>query len=90
MQGCDPIVVFVAFGGGEFAFDAAQFGIAAEHIVDRGLGGSRYFLREMRDAALARQFELAAVGLEFAEDHLEQARLAGTVRADQAHLLIRV
>ena len=55
---------------------------AARHLLD--------VLPEVADGQLLRDGDLAFVGRFFADDHPEERRLAGAVRADEADLLAGV
>ena len=78
---------FPVFGGHRVALGAhggMQLAIAREHEVQRRIRQVRGFLRHAGDARLARQVQIAAVGLDLAQQGREQGGFAGAVAADHA------
>ena len=59
-------------------------------IEDRAALHLLHVLAEVADGQLLRNRDLALVGRFLADDHAEERRLAGAVRADQADLLAGV
>ena len=66
---------------------SCAFGVGGEHPIDDALLSARRFLRNVPDAGHARNGDRAHVGREIAADDFQQRRLAGTVAADEAHLV---
>ncbi len=87
-----------AFGGaimrsrsrGDTRFDGAQGGIAVERIGERGLVDGGRFLRYVGDLPGRGHREIAAVRVQFAEQHGKQGRLARAIRPDQPGFLAGV
>ena len=71
-------------GRGEFAFEPAQFGVAVEHVIERGAFDGVVLLAHVGQHPVARTAEIAAVEAEFTADQREQAALAAAVAAGQA------
>ena len=74
------------FGRGELGLDAAQLGVAVEHVVDRRLRQAGGFLRDVGDHPARRHVEVALVGMELVAQHGEQAGLAAAVGTGEADL----
>ena len=83
MQLTHQIAVPGRLGGRELAFDAAQGGVTIYCVFDGGTLERRRLLRDVRDAPVRRQLDLALVGVQLAAQQREQARLARAVGADQ-------
>ena len=71
-------------GSDDFPLDRAQFFVAVEHELNRGPWQGRRFLGDRGDAPLARHFAVPRLGVQFAAQQREQARLATAVGADHA------
>lgn len=68
--------------------DLDPLAAGADEVFQRGVEIERIaHLVEIRHLQVGAAADLAAVGLEFAEDQLQQRGLAGAVRADQADLV---
>ena len=67
-----------------FLLQPSQRGIAINHVLDSGALQRRGLLRDVRDAPVRRQLDVALVGVQLIAQQREQAGLAGAVRADQA------
>jgi len=67
--------------------DTAQFAIAVQHELDGGIGQGRRLLRDMRQHPVRRHLQLAGFVMQLAQQHGEQAGLAGTVGTGQADLV---
>ena len=65
-------------------------GVAGQHEIDGRIRQVRGFLGDAGDARLARQVDVAAVGLDIAHQGGEQAGFAGAVAADHADAVTRV
>ncbi len=74
--------VALMLGGGQ---QPRALRIGGEHGVEQAHLGARRLLRHRADAPGARPADLAVVGMELAEDHLEQRRFARAVAPDKAH-----
>ena len=83
----DAFTVTGGLGIGQFALQPAQAAVAVEHVLDRRLGGDRHLLCDVRQFPAGRALDLTALAADAAEDHRQQARLAGAVGAGQADLL---
>ena len=77
--------IFVGEGVGFGLHRRMDGGVTGQHEVQRGIRQMRGFLRHAGDARLARQVDVAAVGLHIAHQGSEQAGLAGAIAADHAH-----
>ena len=68
--------------------DLDPLAAGADEVFQRGVQVQRVaHLVEVGDLQVGAAPHLAAVGLELAQDQLEQRRLAGAVRPDQADLV---
>jgi DNA-binding transcriptional LysR family regulator len=76
----------VGFGRDQLGLDAAQFGVAVEHVVDRRLRQPGRLLRDVGDDPARRHVQVALVGVELVAQHGEQAGLAAAVGAGEADL----
>ncbi len=77
----------IVMGGLDGRLQTPQFGIAVEDIIFRPPVQGFHFLGHMRDAPLARNIPLAAVGLQAAQKQLKEAGLAAAIGANEARLL---
>ena len=66
------LVVVVRFGGGKFALDPAQLGVAIEHEFQCGVGQRRRVLGDVGQHPARRHFEVAAVGVQLAAQQGEE------------------
>jgi hypothetical protein len=80
------IVVVMGFRGEQVAFDLAQFGVAVEHELERGIGQRRRVLGDVGQHPAGRAFEVAAVGMQLAAQQAEEGGLAAAVGAGEADL----
>jgi hypothetical protein len=83
----DALAVVGRFGLGQFSLEPAQRGVAVDRVIDRRAVERRGFLRDMRHPPALRVIDVALVGMQFAAQQREQARLAGAVGTDQADLV---
>ena len=90
VQLADQVTIVGGFGGGELSFEPAQRRVAVDRVFERGPLERGGLLRDVRDAPARRVVDLSRVGVEFAAQEREQARLPRAVRADQAHLVAGV
>jgi hypothetical protein len=65
-------------------FRLAQFRVAVEHELERGLRQRRRLLADGGDAPLRGHQAVAGLGVQLAAQQREQARLAAAVGADHA------
>ncbi len=77
-------------GFGDACFDGAQGSVAVERVGEGGLVRGGRFLRDVGDLPVRRHREIAAVGVQLAEQNGKQRRLARAVRPHQAGLLAGV
>jgi hypothetical protein len=87
VQARQRMAVMRSLGRGQLGLDAAQLDVAIEHVVDRQAIERIDLLAHMRNAPVRRYLTIPAVGTELATQKREQARLAGTVGADEAGFL---
>ena len=75
----------------ELVMKIADAPAAGDRLVeDAAAGHLLHVLAEVADRQPSRDGDVAFVGLLFADDHPEQRRLAGAVRADEADFLARI
>jgi hypothetical protein len=86
----DAVTVVLGLRAREFGLDPAQLDVAVQGVLERGLRAGRRFLRHGRDAELPRHAHVALVRGQLAQDHGEQAGLAGAVPPHDAHAPARV
>lgn len=77
-------------GGSNRCLDGAQRGVAVQRVGERGLVDGGGFLRHVGDLPGGRHGKVAAVRVQFAEQHGKQGRLARAVRPDQPGFLAGV
>ena len=86
MKFTDVRAIVRRFGRDQLGLDAAQLGVAVEHVVDRRLRQAGGFLRDVGDHPARRHVEVALVGMELVAQQGEQAGLAAAVGAGEADL----
>ena len=75
----------------ELVVQVADAAAAGDRLVDhRAPGHLLDVLAEVADGGLPRHRHLAVVGDFLADDHAEEGRLAGAIRADEADLFARI
>ena len=72
------------------ASSCAQRRVAVDRVFDRRPLERRRLLRDVRDAPVRREIDVALVGVQLAAQQREQARFARAVGADQADALAGV
>ena len=87
MQLADTVAVVCLL---ELCLQRAQPGVAIDDEFDRGTLERGRFLRDVGDAPVLRQLDVALVGMQLVAQQREQARLARAVGPDQADVLARV
>ena len=85
VQFADRDSVLGGFGIAESGFEAPQFGVAVQRVVDRGSRERGRLLGDVGDRPARRDLKVAGVGVEQAAQRGEQRRFSGSVRADQAY-----
>ena len=90
MEFSDVRAIVRRFGRGQLGLDAAQLGVAVEHVVDRRLRQAGRLLGDVGDHPARRHVEVALVGMELVAQHGEQAGLAAAVGAGEADLPARM
>ena len=86
MQFANVRAIVGGLGRGQLGLDAAQLGVAVQHVVDRRLHQPGRFLGDVGDHPTRRQVEVALVGVELVAQQGEQAGLAAAVGAGEADL----
>jgi hypothetical protein len=71
----------------ELRLERPEARIAVDRVLDRRPVERRRLLRDVRDAPVLRQLDVALVGVQLLPQQREQARLARAVGADQAGVL---
>ena len=84
MQLAHSLAVVIRLRIAQRAFDRAQFGVAIEHVFDRGDIERRRLLRNGRDAPRGRQLAFPVVRMKLATQQAEEARFAAAVRTDES------
>ena len=74
----------------QLSLDAAQLGIAIEHVFDRRLHQAGGFLRDVGNHPGGRHVEVALIGMQLVAQHGEQAGFAAAVGAGEADLPARM
>lgn len=81
------ITMGVGFSLGDCRLGLTQFTVAIDYEVHCGAARIRAFLGDVSENIIWMYAELPFVGLQFAQEHHEQRRLATAVRTDQTHAL---
>ena len=77
-------------GLGQPSLDLAQLAVAIQHEFNGRAVGIRGVLGDMRNLPADRDYDLARVCVQIAEQERKEARLAAAVGADQPRLLARI
>jgi hypothetical protein len=90
MQLADQVTIVRLFGLQKLLLESAQGDIAIDRVLHRGSLQRRGFLRDVGDAPVPGQVDVALVGVQLVAQQREETRLARAVGADQPGVLAGV
>ena len=86
MRVADRLAVAFGLRFDQLALDAAQFNVAVEHEIERGIGQGRRFLGDAGDVPAGGDLDVARFRVQFVGEQREEAGFAAAVGADDADL----